>query len=73
MRSCALTDIMRRRVPQELARDDDCVSLPGNQDVLGLNGRCDHPDSTGQDVGFPADFLRKLGLITRTDGNLRLR
>src|SRR5260370_6124596 len=58
------------RISQKFAGYDDCVRLSANDDVLGLNGRCDHPDRTGKDVGFPPYLLRKLRLITRTDGNL---
>src|SRR6202167_1641304 len=61
------------RIAQKFAGNDDGVRLSGNENMLGLCGGCDHPDGAGQDVGFPADLLRKLRLITRTDRNLCLR
>jgi hypothetical protein len=58
------------RISEEFTGNDDCVRLSGTNDVLGLSGRCDHPHRTGQDVGLPADLLRKRRLITRPDRHL---
>src|SRR6266436_7049879 len=61
------------RISQKFAGDDDGIRLSANHDVLGLNGRCDHPDRTREDVGFPADLFFKLRLITWTGRNLGMR
>ena len=61
------------RIAQELAGDEDRIRLPGRNDLLGLDGRRDHPDRTGHDFSVPADLPGKRRLKTRTERNLCMR
>src|ERR1700678_3679889 len=59
-------------IAEELASQQDYIGLAGGNDMLGLLGRGDHTNGSGEDSRFSADALGKESLIAGAERNLCL-
>ena len=60
-------------MPQELAREQNGISLTSADDRIGLLRRGDHTNAAGGHSSFSADALGELSLISGPDRNCGVR